>query len=68
MINQEKFIGNNNKINISLDYILYIYILLQILVLLITAISTMLQMKDHPWMLYLKNALLANVHQMQNNY
>lgn len=32
--------------------------LLQILVLLITGISTMLQMKDHHWILYLKNESL----------
>ncbi|XP_060875535.1 uncharacterized protein LOC132948874 [Metopolophium dirhodum] len=41
---------------------------MSILVLLITAISTMLQMKDHPWMLYLKNAWILNVYNnMQTN-
>ncbi|XP_060876175.1 uncharacterized protein LOC132949341 [Metopolophium dirhodum] len=40
---------------------------MSILVLLITAISTMLQMKDHPWMLYLKNAWTVNNDFMQNN-
>eukprot|EP00102_Acyrthosiphon_pisum_P022737 XP_016659947.1 PREDICTED: uncharacterized protein LOC107883782 [Acyrthosiphon pisum] len=40
---------------------------MSILVLLITAISTMLQMKDHPWMLYLKNAWIANCEFMKAN-
>ncbi|CAI6363210.1 unnamed protein product [Macrosiphum euphorbiae] len=40
---------------------------MSILVLLITAISTMLQMKNHPWILYLKNAWLDTVYKMQNN-
>jgi len=44
----------------SHDYIMKTNILLQILVLLITGISTMMQMKDHPWMVYLKNTLKAN--------
>ncbi|XP_016659340.1 uncharacterized protein LOC107883586 [Acyrthosiphon pisum] len=38
-------------------------LIMSILVLLITGISTMLQMKDHPMMLYLKNALkISNDH------
>ncbi|CAI6362002.1 unnamed protein product [Macrosiphum euphorbiae] len=40
---------------------------MSILVLLITAFSTLLQMKDHPWILYLKNAWIANVDYMQTN-
>ncbi|XP_027849662.2 uncharacterized protein LOC114129208 isoform X1 [Aphis gossypii] len=40
---------------------------MSIIVLLITAISTMIQMKDHPWILYLKNGIFKIINSRWKN-